>query len=156
MLPRNPANCRHPIHGSCVALRTVGKTQKEDIDRGGMTLLPANDTHIPFCVRLEQRPDFRALINSWTPEVHYQALHDPDVRYLIVAAADNAPNGFVILRGMTSDSGSIELKRIAVAEPGRGTGRRALEAVIAKVFGELAAHRLWLDVFDYNDRARRL
>ena len=43
-----------------------------------------------------------------------------------------------------------------IAEPGQGVGRRALQAVIQKVFRELRAHRLWLDVFEDNNRARHV
>ncbi len=43
-----------------------------------------------------------------------------------------------------------------IAEPGQGLGRRVLEAILHKVFDEFSAHRLWLDVFTDNDRARHL
>lgn len=43
-----------------------------------------------------------------------------------------------------------------VAEKGRGHGRAALRLVKERAFGELGAHRLWLDVKEENARARRL
>jgi len=64
--------------------------------------------------------------------------------------------GYVILRGLRSANRCLELKRIVIAEPGRGLGRQVLRAIIDKAFGELAAHRLWLDVYDDNHRARHL
>jgi len=62
----------------------------------------------------------------------------------------------VILRGLSEDSRSIELKRVVVAAPGQGLGRRILTEVIRIAFRELGAHRLFLDVFEDNDHARHL
>ena len=46
--------------------------------------------------------------------------------------------------------------RIVISEPGQGLGRMVLRAIMSKVFDELGAHRLWLDVFEYNARARHV
>jgi RimJ/RimL family protein N-acetyltransferase len=46
--------------------------------------------------------------------------------------------------------------RVVVSEPGKGLGCMVLEAVLSKAFDELAAHRLWLDVFEHNARARHV
>jgi RimJ/RimL family protein N-acetyltransferase len=75
--------------------------------------------------------------------------------YLLIETK-GAPAGYVILRGIASVNGSVELKRIVIADPGRGVGRQALAAVIDKVFREFRAHRLWLDVFEDNSRARHV
>ena len=42
-----------------------------------------------------------------------------------------------------------------MATKGEGLGREALELVLAHAFGELAAHRVRLDVKVDNERARR-
>ena len=60
------------------------------------------------------------------------------------------------LRGVHEDSRSIELKRIVVAVPERGLGRRILRELIRIGFRELGAHRLFLDVYEDNARARHL
>ena len=44
---------------------------------------------------------------------------------------------------------------MAVGEPGNGVGRSMLQGIIDLAFGGLGANRLWLDVFDDNERARR-
>jgi ribosomal protein S18 acetylase RimI-like enzyme len=117
-----------------------------------MQLVPADVADLPFILALERKPEFQSLVGSWEPEVHQAAFADPDMRYYIVAARA----GFVILRGLRSEHRSIEVKRLIIGEPGQGTGRRALEAVIRLAFGELGAHRLWLDTFVDNARARHL
>jgi diamine N-acetyltransferase len=43
-----------------------------------------------------------------------------------------------------------------VGVPNRGTGRRLLTEVVERAFGEYGAHRLFLDVFVNNDRARHV
>ena len=50
----------------------------------------------------------------------------------------------------------MELRRLAVTEPGQGHGRAMLRRVKTAAFEELGAHRLWLDVKPFNDRARAL
>jgi RimJ/RimL family protein N-acetyltransferase len=117
-----------------------------------MQLVRAEQSDLPFIVALERRPEFHAFVGSWPLEQHASVLADPDARYYIMAGRA----GFVILRGLASEHRSIEVKRIIVADPGQGTGRRALEAVLALAFGELGAHRVWLDTFVDNPRARHL
>ena len=64
---------------------------------------------------------------------------------------------YVILRGLSEDSGAVELKRIVVAVPEQGLGRRILTEVMRIAFSEdLGAHRLFLDVYEDNARARHL
>lgn len=85
--------------------------------------------------------------------VHQRQLSDSDCLYSIVET-DRAPAGFVILRGLASVNRSVELKRIVIAEPGRGLGRVVLRTIMDQAFNEFSAHRLWLDVYDDNHRAR--
>jgi RimJ/RimL family protein N-acetyltransferase len=87
--------------------------------------------------------------------VHQQRISDPDCLYWLVESAGQ-PAGYVILRGLASPNRCVELKRIAIADPERGLGRLVLRAVLEEVFGSLAAHRIWLDVFDHNLRAQHV
>jgi RimJ/RimL family protein N-acetyltransferase len=50
----------------------------------------------------------------------------------------------------------VELKRIVVRTPNQGLGRQLLTEVAERAFGAHSAHRLFLDVFVTNDRARRV
>ena len=84
--------------------------------------------------------------------VHERQMADADCLYYMVEEKGERA-GYVILRGLTSINRCVELKRIVIAKPGRGLGRQVLRALIDKSFGELAAHRLWLDVYDDNHRA---
>src|SRR5437762_11015396 len=114
-----------------------------------MTLRRATPDDLPFLLKLERAYCDLGLLGADDPHVHECRLNDADCRYLIVEE-DGAAAGFVILRGLTSNNRCIELKRIAVAVPGRGLGRAVLNTILKIVFEELGAHRLWLDVFDHN------
>lgn len=110
---------------------------------------------IPAIVAIERNPVARQFVGQWTEERHRTTLTGGDARYY-VNEQDGQIDAYVILRGLAEDSRSVELKRIVVAAPGRGMGRRILTEVQRIAFRELGAHRLFLDVFDDNVRARHL
>lgn len=111
---------------------------------------------IASIVALEQTPFAREFVGQWTEERHRATLASGDVRYLVHEDPAGSLQSYIILRGLSEDSGSIELKRIVVAAPGQGLGRTLLTEVLRLAFDELRAHRVFLDVFDDNARARHL
>jgi diamine N-acetyltransferase len=92
------------------------------------------------------------LVGSDSEPLHLQRLESPDAAYFLIER-HGQPAGFVILCGLNSINRSIELKRVAVSEPGQGIGREALRQIVQMAFSELSAHRLWLDVYSDNQRA---
>jgi RimJ/RimL family protein N-acetyltransferase len=120
-----------------------------------MTLRRACAQDLSFIVALEQRFHGLNLVGADDLATHQQRMSDPDCQYWI---ADNQGSraGHVILRGIQSEDCSVELKRIVISEPGQGLGRMVLRAMMSKVFDELGAQRLWLDVFEHNARARHV
>ena len=120
-----------------------------------MNLPPATIDDLPFLLELEAR--FRSLgfVGGDSGDTHQRQMSDSDCGYWIVDHGGSCA-GYVILRGLASPNHNLELKRIVIAEPCQGLGRSVLCAVIDKAFQEFAAHRLWLDVFDDNARARHL
>jgi RimJ/RimL family protein N-acetyltransferase len=60
------------------------------------------------------------------------------------------------MAGIENKNHSIEFRRIAVVDRGKGYGREALRLVKKICFEKLKAHRLWLDVRFNNHRAQRL
>jgi RimJ/RimL family protein N-acetyltransferase len=110
---------------------------------------------IPQIVAIEQIPEYRAYIGTWSAEEHLRAMANPDNEYL-VACEEGSVEGFVILQGIQSEHHSVHLKRIAVRTPNRGCGRRLLEYGMSRAFLDHHAHRFWLDVFETNTRARRV
>lgn len=75
---------------------------------------------------------------------------------IIETKPESALIGFLLLAGRASAHQSVEFRRIVIAEKGKGYGKEALKLVKQLVFEQWQAHRLWLDVFDHNQRARQV
>jgi RimJ/RimL family protein N-acetyltransferase len=105
---------------------------------------------------LETLPEFRSMVGSWTEAEHIRMLADPDALYIVAEDALGRIAAFAILRGILSEHKQVELKRIVVRTPNHGIGRELLTEVADRAFGEYSAHRLFLDVFVTNDRARHV
>ncbi|CAN5163243.1 hypothetical protein BH18ACI2_BH18ACI2_29430 [soil metagenome] len=60
------------------------------------------------------------------------------------------------MAGLADANQSLEFRRIVVTEKNKGFGKEALRLVKQMVFEELGAHRLWLDVKEYNTRAKHV
>ena len=118
-----------------------------------MQLRVANLKDIEFILKQENRDEFINFVFQWTKEKHTQNLNDPDKQYFIIENNDTETKAYAIISGLTSLNNSIELTRIIIAEPGKGYGKKALLLIIKKVFEEYKAHRLYLDVIEYNQRA---
>ena len=110
---------------------------------------------LPYIVNLERKFSALGFVGSDTELVHRDRLASPDCAYLVFEI-EEAPMGYAILCGLSSSNRSIELKRIVVSDPGRGLGREAVRFAIRMAFQEMSAHRLWLDVYEDNHRARHV
>lgn len=121
-----------------------------------ITLRPTTAADLMFVRAAEQAADNAQYIRQWSPERHLQACHSDDERHWIVVAENDQAVGYVILMHVQDADDNLHLKRIVIAEKGRGYGRATLEAVLAIAFGDLQAHRVWLDVMTHNRRARHL
>lgn len=121
-----------------------------------MQLKEAISLDISYIVSVEHKPEFREFIGNESIAEHEKALRDPGTRYVIAFDDENAKVGYAILRGVQSEHRNIELKRIVINAPGKGYGKQVLSSLLKKVFLELKAHRLWLDVYETNLRAQHV
>ncbi|WP_348262543.1 GNAT family N-acetyltransferase [Telmatobacter sp. DSM 110680] len=121
-----------------------------------MFLRVATPNDIPDIVALERTPMAREFVGQWSEERHLNNITGGDSRYYVNETDWGEIQAYAILRGIQEDSRAIELKRIVVAVPERGLGRQILKELIRIAFLELGAHRLFLDVFEDNSRARHL
>lgn len=121
-----------------------------------MLLRPARLSDLPSILILERTPAACQFVGQWSEERHRATMTNSDTRYLASDAAASGLQAYVILRGLAEDSSAIELKRVVVAVPGQGLGRRILREVVRTAFEDLGAHRLFLDVYEDNARARHL
>jgi len=83
-------------------------------------------------------------------------LGDPGAVYIVAEDQQGQIAAFAILQGLGSEHRSVELKRLVVGVPNKGTGGKLLTEVADRAFGKHRAHRLFLDVFVTNDRARHV
>lgn len=120
-----------------------------------MILRRASAEDLPYILGLEQKFRELRLLGGNDLATHQRQLSDPDCLYWIVET-EAGPAGFVILRNIHSKDRNVELQRIAVAQPNRGLGREVLLEVMDRAFRDFGAHRLWLDTYSDNTRARHI
>jgi RimJ/RimL family protein N-acetyltransferase len=115
-------------------------------------LSPLTPADISEIMRLERGPGYEELVGRWDAEEHAAEMASPLARYFGLREGVGLA-GFVMLQEL--DHPTVLLRRIAVSEPGRGTGGILLRGVIDWVFGETDAEGLRLDVLPHNARAQR-
>ena len=120
-----------------------------------IVLRPAASADVETIIAIESRGPVSKFVRPWRHERHAAALDNRNFAYLIAEAA-GTPVGFVIFDDVLSTDRAINLMRVAVTEPGQGHGKVLMKLAMRHAFVDLGAHRLWLDVFVENDRARQL
>ena len=111
---------------------------------------------IPFIVETEQNQENAEYVAHWSFELHENALSDTDILHLIFKNVDGQNIGYAIIKGITNQNDSIELMRMVIVNKGRGYGKIALSLIKKWCFEVKKAHRLWLDVKDFNVRAQHV
>ena len=105
-------------------------------------------------VDMERQPDAKDFVHVNSPEEHSQQMADPNIVYLRITQED-ALIGFFIL-ALDSDQTSVEFRRIVVSSKGKGLGQKAIKKMEHYCQTELRRSRVWLDVYEHNDRARHV
>lgn len=106
-------------------------------------------------IKIEKK--FPQFIGQYKLDKHKAVLTNKDQKHLSVFnKADNSLIGYVILAGLLNSDHLIEFRRIAFLKRGLGYGGLTIELVIDLSFNIYKANKLWLDVFEDNDRAIKL
>lgn len=124
-----------------------------------LALRPTMLSDLDFVVACENDAANRPFITPWDRTQHEGAVRFPDFRHFIVEAGEGFERcGFVILQGCRNPHRSVELKRLVLsrAAQGQGLGRHCVRVLKPLAFGDLGAHRFWLDVKALNQRALAL
>jgi ribosomal protein S18 acetylase RimI-like enzyme len=103
---------------------------------------------------MEQAADTRPFIIPASRADHERNLSAPGLVHLRIADRGLVA-GFLIL-ALDADCRSVELRRIVVAPKGRGIGQSAIARAEGFCRERLGRTRIWLDVFERNDRARHI
>lgn len=108
---------------------------------------------LPRICEMEQG-EARNFIIPYSLERHHAEFAKPGISYKSIFHGDELI-GFLIL-AVDSDARSVEFRRIVVSEPSRGYGKKVLHMIDEICRREFRRTRVWLDVFETNERARRL
>lgn len=120
-------------------------------------LRPTQETDLDFVLAVESADDNRPYIGQWSREQHHAVLTDPDHRcYIVERSPDQTRVGYVIFQGLTDPNRTVQIRRIAITDKGKGYGRQTLQQAKQLAFQTFNTHRLWLDVKTYNPRAQHL
>ena len=57
---------------------------------------------------------------------------------------------------LDSEPNSVEFRRVVVSDKGKGVGQSAITAMEQFCRTQLQRTRIWLDVFEYNNRGRHI
>jgi RimJ/RimL family protein N-acetyltransferase len=115
------------------------------------------ETDLDFVVMTEHNEDNKLYIIPWDKQRHQRALNNPDtLHFTIETPGYDRRIGYGIIAGLQNPHQSIELQRIVITDKGQGYGREALCILIEWAFQTRKVHRLWLDVKEFNHRARQL
>lgn len=109
---------------------------------------------VPAFVAMEQSMDTKEFIIPYSRAEHEQKMSDPNLVYLKIVD-DEVLVGFFIL-ALDADGRSIEFRRIVVAAKGRGVGQLAIAQMENFCRARLDRTRIWLDVFEHNQRGRHI
>ncbi|AZK45117.1 GNAT family N-acetyltransferase [Paenibacillus lentus] len=111
---------------------------------------------VEMVLTLENDRENISYIIPWSRDEHITTLNDSDKRHIVIEDEELNQVGYIILAGLENPHQNIELVRIVISKKNKGYGREAIRALLQHVFGELGAHRIWLDVKVHNERARQL
>ncbi|MFG2075778.1 Protein N-acetyltransferase, RimJ/RimL family [Nonomuraea maritima] len=129
-----------------------------------VTLVPAGPEHVDGLIELISDPEVTRLTGSHGEISHeaarqwYATRADQRDRLDLAIMAGGEYVGEVVLNELDAANLSCNL-RIALIGPrafGKGYGSEAISLVLDHAFGTTPLHRIRLDVFDFNDRARHV
>lgn len=111
---------------------------------------------LPVVMAMENHADNRDFVTQNSLERHLAIIDGADEEHLKVMDIDGKMIGYVILVGLENPNKIIELRRLVIAEKGKGYGRETLQRIKQYCFQQLNCHRLFLDVIEDNLRAQHL
>jgi len=113
-------------------------------------LYPAKTEDIDIIMNLENANENKNFVWQGSYEEHMSEIDDPS--YILAVFREKSDNRIVgyVLAGVEKRSDVFELRRIVVAEKGRGYGREAMSLLMDYGFNILHINRFWLDVYPDN------
>jgi diamine N-acetyltransferase len=113
-------------------------------------LRPSTPADLAYITALERDAANRELIGQWSDAEHLAAIAGEGDREHWIIQCDGQPAGYLIAYDGREHYGGFYVKRILVADKGRGTGQTALERFLDAVFEVEGVDFAWLRVRDEN------
>lgn len=136
----------------CNTEKEIFEIQSETI---GLKLATTDD--IEYIKKTERDDENRKFITTWTTQQHADAINSNDkTEFIIYNAQNHSPIGFTLILNINTPHKNILIKRLVITEKNKGHGRQTLELLKKWAFKEMNAHRLWLEVKDFNLKAKHL
>ena len=122
---------------------------------GVIALDDATEDQLEIFHHMEKDEDTVHYILPYSVDEHKEEFSRNDVVYKSVYDRHNNLVGFVILI-LDPDGKSVEFGRIVIAPKGQSYGSRAVSLIERVCKEELNRQRIWLDVFEFNQRAQHV
>lgn len=120
-----------------------------------MTLRAATVADLAFIRSMTAQPDNAAFLTDESEAELALYLADPE-SCLLIWQPQGVPAGFALYCEIGHVTGRVELRRIALANPGSGTGDAFFAALLDHAFQKLNAARVWFDASGENLRAMKI
>ncbi len=121
-----------------------------------MRLRHATPSDYAFIRALVQRPEYALYLTDENEAALDAYAVAPDSRLLIWQTDQTAQAGFALFCDVGHRSGTVELRRLALAEVGLGRGVAYVQRLLAYAFNELTAKKVFLDASENNMRAQKV
>lgn len=129
-----------------------------EISDGAIALRALAEDELPRAHAMSLAEDAREFIIAGTLDRLRGDYDAPDIELLAIvetaAEADGLAGYFVLV--LEPDGAGVECRRIVVGRKNRGIGKRAMALLDRYCREVLDRRRIWLDVYDFNARGRRV
>lgn len=134
------------------------KSSAVEISDGTIALRALAEDELPRAHAMSLAEDARDFIIAGSLDRLRADYASPDIELLAIvetaAKVDNLAGYFVLV--LEPDDAGVECRRIVVGRKNRGIGKRAMALLDRYCQEILARRRIWLDVYDFNYRGRRV
>ncbi|NRA65277.1 MAG: GNAT family N-acetyltransferase [Pseudobacteriovorax sp.] len=113
------------------------------------------EAELPLFVEMETDQEVKNYIHSYSLEQHRLVFDQENSHYLTIMC-DREVIGFFLLVMSLDDCQSVEFRRIVIRPRGQGFGQKAIAEMEIFCAAELKVRRIWLDVYEHNERGRHL
>jgi RimJ/RimL family protein N-acetyltransferase len=131
------------------------ESQKMITTHGNLRLRTANIDDYDFINAAERDKDCTPWVNNWQMFWRVEKCGDNNFFQTIIETLESRRVGFIDFRDMLDET-QVELKRIVIAERGKGLGKEAMYLSQKFAFEVLERNRLYLGTKPENLRAQHL